>query len=283
MLILLLAMLSLSATAAPATAPVVDQPALDRLGWTLACQAYTFREMSFYETLDVLKSLGVRNVEIYPGQRLSPNEPKTRVDHHLSPQQIEQLKQKLRDADVTALSYGVVELKNSGESNARQVFDFARALDLKTIVCEPDEAAAEMLDRLAQEYKINVAIHNHPQPSHYGNCDTVVKFCDGRSQRIGACADVGHWYRSGLIPVECLQKLRGRILELHFKDLSTEKLDVPWGTGQCDVPAMLREIHRQKFPAVIVIEYESTKGQELIDNVAKSIQFLNTVARDLGQ
>ena len=37
-----------------------------------------------------------------------------------------------------------------------------------------------------------------------------MKVCEGRSDRIGACADIGHWYRSGLVPVECLKKLQGR-------------------------------------------------------------------------
>jgi sugar phosphate isomerase/epimerase len=51
---------------------------------------------------------------------------------------------------------------------------------------------------------------------------------------MGACADVGHWMRSGLDPLECIKKLDGHIICLHFKDLNKmgpDAHDVPWGTG----------------------------------------------------
>ena len=50
--------------------------------------------------------------------------------------------------------------------------------------------------------------------------------------------------RSGLNPVECLKKLEGRLISFHFKDLNKaggDAHDVPWGTGACNVPAMLAE------------------------------------------
>ena len=72
----LLAMPSGGAETAPANNPMphptIDQAALDKLGWKLGCQAWTFRKLSLFETLDTLNGLGVHYIEIYPGQRLSP-------------------------------------------------------------------------------------------------------------------------------------------------------------------------------------------------------------------
>jgi sugar phosphate isomerase/epimerase len=203
------------------------------------------------------------------------------MDHHLPAEQIAQIQKTLRDCDVTAVNYGVVELPND-ESKARQVFDFAKKLGLQTIVSEPPEDAFEMLDKLCAEYQINVAIHDHPKPSHYWNPDAVLKVCEGRSRRIGSCSDVGHWYRSGLVPLDCLRKLQGRIISLHFKDIAETKKDVPWGTGQCDIKALMTELKRQGVKPVFSIEYESTTGQELIDNVARSIEYFNSVATELA-
>ena len=92
----------------------------------------------------------------------------------------------------------------------------------------------------------------------------MLKVCKGRSKRIGACADTGHWARSGMKPIECIKKLAGRIISFHFKDLNQMGMgthdkpthDVPWGTGVCDVKGMLMEIRRQKLKAVFSIEYE---------------------------
>ena len=266
----------------PTNPPQIDYAALDKLGWKLGCQAYTFREMSASETLRVLQNLGIRYVEFYPGQKLAPDQPEVKVSHDMPFAETEWLKQKLRETGITAINYGVVPLPND-EAQARKVFNWARNLGIKTIVSEPPEDAFVMLDKLCAEYQIDVAIHDHAKPSHYWNPDAVLKVCEGRSDRIGACADVGHWYRSGLVPLDCLKKLDGRIISLHFKDIAENKKDVPWGTGKCDVKALMIELKRQGVKPVFSIEYESTTGQELIDNVAKSIDYFSKVATELSK
>ena len=79
-----------------------------------------------------------------------------------------------------------------------------------------------------------MAIHEHPKGhSIYWDPDSVLAAIKGRSPLMGACTDVGHWMSSGLDPVECLKKLDGHIICLHFKDLNemARAHDVPWGTG----------------------------------------------------
>ena len=65
---------------------------------------------------------------------------------------------------------------------------------------------------------------------------------------IGSSADVGHWRRDGLNQIDCLKKLEGRIISLHFKDIAPkeegvkEQHDVIWGKGILDVKGMLQEL-----------------------------------------
>jgi sugar phosphate isomerase/epimerase len=156
-------------------------------------------------------------------------------------------------------------------------------MGIKTIVAEPGEKTFDMLDKLTEEYQINISIHDHPKPSHYWNPETVLKAIDGHSKRIGACADIGHFVRSGLSSLESVKKLEGHIISLHMKDVMPEPGgggyagygDVVWGTGKVDVPAVLAELKRQGFKGVMSIEYEKTTGQELVDNVEKSIKFFS--------
>jgi len=261
--------------------PRINHEALEKLGWQLSCQAYTFREMSLFETLDVLQSLGLRYVEFYPDQRFSPEKPAVRTNHNMTGEQIAELKQKLAATGIKPVAYGVVGLAND-EAAARRVFDFARTMGIGVIVSEPEQAALPLLERLCQEYQISLALHNHPSPSRYANPDTVLKGVEGLSRRVGACADTGHWYRSGLVPLECLRKLEGRIISFHFKDLSAERRDVPWGTGVCDARGMLAEIKRQGFKGAFSIEYETGRGPALIANVARCVQFFSDVAGELA-
>lgn len=232
-------------------------PHAEKLGWRLACQAYSFNRFTFFEAVDKTASIGLKYIEAYPGQRLSKDN-SAAIDDNLSADNRKIVKKKLADSGVKLVNYGVCGLSNN-EAESRKVFDFAKDMGIETIVSEPGEDAMEILDKLCGEFSINVALHNHPKPSHYWNPDTVLKAVEGRSKRIGACADTGHWVRSGFKPLDCLKKLEGRIISFHFKDLnelSPEAHDVPWGTGVCDVKGMLAEIHRQKIKAVFSIEYE---------------------------
>jgi sugar phosphate isomerase/epimerase len=246
--------------------------------WRLCMQAYTFNRFTFYEAIDKTKALGLRYIEAYPGQQLSKEKPDVNFDHNVSAEIRTEVKKKLQAAGVKLVNYGVVGLSNNEQEN-RKVFDFAKDMGIETIVSEPPEDAFELIDKLCQEYKINVAIHNHPKPSHYWDPNTVLKVCKGRSSRIGACADTGHWFRSGLVPLECLKKLQGRIISLHFKDLS-EGHDVVWGTGKCDVKAMLTELARQNFKGVFSIEYEYN-WENSSPEIAQCIPYFQKTASQL--
>ena len=50
--------------------------------------------------------------------------------------------------------------------DGRKTFDFAKDMGLETIVSEPGEKDFPKLDELCGEYEINIAIHDHPKPSH---------------------------------------------------------------------------------------------------------------------
>ena len=229
--------------------------------WKLGMQAYSFNRFTFFEAVDKTKALEMKYIEVFPGQTLSKDHPDVKTDHNMSAADRKLMLQKLKETGVELTNYGVVGLPNN-EAECRKVFDFAKEMGIQTIVAEPPEDAFDLLDRLCEEYKINVAIHNHPKPSHYWNPDTVLKVCQGHSKRIGSCSDTGHWARSGVDPLEAIKKLgaAGRIVSLHFKDLNEfgnpGAHDVPWGTGICKVSDILKELNRQKFKGVFSIEYE---------------------------
>ena len=78
----------------------------------------------------------------------------------MASEQIDAINAKLKLAHMDIVSYDAVEL-GSNEAAARKVFEFGKKLKVKNIVCEPSADSLEMLDKLATEYKINVAILNN--------------------------------------------------------------------------------------------------------------------------
>src|SRR5438045_6752046 len=49
-----------------------DDSASERLGIKLSMQCYTYRALTFFETVDRATRLGIKYLEIYPGQTLKP-------------------------------------------------------------------------------------------------------------------------------------------------------------------------------------------------------------------
>jgi sugar phosphate isomerase/epimerase len=258
-----------------------DDTAAEKLGWKLSVQAWTFRDRTAFEAIDAAHALGVKYMEFYPGQSLSPEQKDAKVGPDLTAAQRDAFKAKLAASGVKAMNFGVVNF-SSDAAAARKVFEFAKDMGLQTITCEPaDKAAWDAVEKLTEEFHINAACHNHPKPTHYWDPEIVLEAIKHRSSRVGCCADTGHWSRSGLNTVECLKKYEGRIICLHFKDISKGE-DRPWGTGDGNAAGMLRELHRQGFKGVISLEYESGAGKELEANAAKCVAFFDEQARAIG-
>jgi sugar phosphate isomerase/epimerase len=278
-----LALVSLHGSRALGSAPGAGAPHAEKLGWRLGCQAYSFNQYTFYEAIDKTASLGLHYIEAYPGQKLSAEKPDAKTDESLPPELRREVKAKLADGGVKLVNYGVCGLSKD-EAASRRTFEFAKDMGIETIVSEPAPDAFDTIEKLCEEFQINVALHNHPKPSRYWNPDTVLACCQGRSKQIGACADTGHWMRSELNPVEQLKKLEGRIISFHFKDLNkfgAGAHDVPWGTGEGSVKAMLTEIRRQKIKAVFSIEYEHNWTSSLPE-IAQGVAYFDKVAVELA-
>jgi sugar phosphate isomerase/epimerase len=236
----------------------VDTSSADKLGWQLAVHSYTFQKFSIFEAIDKTAALGVKYMSISGSVILEGTNRLTTVD--LSDQQREAINQKLAaDGFGSFVNMGVVQLP-ADEAKCRKVFEFAKKWGIGILVAEPQPEALDTVEKLCKEYNIKVAIHDHPKGhSIYWNPDSVLAAIKGRTPLMGACADVGHWMRSGLDPLECLKKLDGHIICLHFKDLNQmgpDAHDVPWGTGAGKTRELMAELKRQHFHGAFCVEYE---------------------------
>ncbi len=249
--------------------------------WKLALQSWTYNGLSLFEAIDKAKEAGLKCIEVFPGQRISKD-----VSAGFNPDApmsaLAQVKIKLEKAGVKLTSYGVEPDFGKDERSARKLFDFAKIMGIDTLVTEPAKGSFDLLDKLTEEYAIDIAIHNHPKPSRYWSPDVILEAVKGHSKRIGACADIGHWMRSGIDPMEAVKKLEGRIISSHFKDLNEmgNGHDVVWGTGTGNSKAILAELYRQGFSGVFAIEYEyAMQGPE----VAECARFFEKTAEELAR
>jgi sugar phosphate isomerase/epimerase len=250
-------------------------PHADKLGWRLGCQAWTFNKFTLFEAIDRTAQLGLHYIEAFPhGQKLSAENSEI-FGPKMSAEGRKAVKEYLASKNVKLVNMGVGPYD-------REAFEFAKEMGMETLVSEPKFDAYDALDKLCEEFKINVALHDHPKPSPYWDPEIVLKVCKDHSKRIGACCDTGHWIRSGLKPVECLQKLEGRIISFHLKDLnefSRSGHDVVWGTGAGDVKGVLTEVKRQGIKPVFSMEYEH---QFTMRELAECVAYFDKVAAGLA-
>lgn len=231
-------------------------------GFAIGCILYTFKDFSVFEAIEKTAECGGTVVELSAKPNLSKEEPNVAFDYNASPEVLQKVRDKLARHKLRAVTYAIIPFP-AQEAEARKVFEFAKAMGLRAIVTEPAEPM-DLIEKLVKEYDIMVGFHNHPrQPNNpaYRMWDPnyILSMVKDRDPRVGACADTGHWIRSGLKPVDCLRILKGRIVCSHFKDLnemSPAAHDVPFGTGVANIPGILDELKAQRFEGSLSIEYE---------------------------
>jgi sugar phosphate isomerase/epimerase len=231
-------------------------------GFYIGSIAYTFDHFSLFEALEKTADCGGKVVELSAKTSLSKEEPNVPFDFHASAETIQKVKDKLAQCKLRAVNYAVIPFP-ADEGDARKLFEFAKAFGLRSITTESPELIDRM-EKLVKEYDIMIAFHDHPRrpndPSYkMWDPNYILSLVKDRDPRIGACADTGHWVRSGLKPVECLRILKGHIISSHLKDLNEMELrahDVPYGTGVSDIPGILEELKAQGFEGNLSIEYE---------------------------
>ena len=266
----------------PTTPSAKLSPAIraqEKLGWRLGIEAYTFHKFTFFETIEKTAELGLPYIGgLSFMQRVSKDIPKN-FDQHLSDGELREIRLKMDSAGVRLLTYYAQDIPED-EAGCRKLFEFGRKMGIETFMCEPKPESLDLLDKLCNEYGINVAIHNHGRniSPHYWHPEGVLKACEGRSKRIGACPDLGYWLRSGIDPIEGIRLLKDRLITVQMHDLHEpggNGHDVPWGTGIGKSEEFFRELHRLGVkPTMIGLEY-SHDWMESMPKIAKCIQFFN--------
>jgi len=263
----------------------VSTPNMEKLGWQLGVQLYTYRRFPFLEAMEKIAAIGARHVEICFFLGYDKARPKIKMNEDMEPDVRKELKDKLAEKGMS-LSAFYADLGGNADK-AKKIFEFCKEMGTRVIVAEPPPSALEMIDKLCEEYQVNVGIHNHPEKKgyKYWQPEAVLEAVKDRSKRIGGCCDTGHWVRSGLDPVESLKKMEGRIVGFHLKDAAEmdkrNAKDTILGQGKANYKEVLKELKRQGYKGLTTIEYEEDTPA-LQDDMVKNVAFVESVAKELG-
>jgi inosose dehydratase len=225
----------------------------------LGLQIYSLRTYKVDEALKHAHDMGFRFIEFYPGMYPLDSDAAA----------IATMNRKLAALGLTTSALGVVRFTKDAAAN-RKLFEFAKAAGIRTFGADPDPDSFASLDELVREFDVRIAIHNHGPTHRYNKAIDVLHAVEKYDPRIGACADLGHYLRSGERPVEVIRLLKGRLYGIHLKDfaeMQDKTKGVILGKGHIDVPAVMAALVAADFPAdgALSVEYEENPQNPLAD------------------
>ena len=225
----------------------------------LGIQLYSLRGFPVDQALEHAADIGFKQVEFYSGMLATDASPET----------IRQIRQRVNDLGMTISSHGVNHVGTDRKAN-ENLFKFAQALGVKSITIDPDPDSFDQLDELVKAFDIRVAIHNHGPNHRYNKVVDVLRAIEKHDQRIGACADLGHFIRSGEPPTEVIRLLKGRLYGIHLKDFSAmedKAKGVILGKGHLNVDAVIDALIAVNFPpdGALSLEYEENPKDPIAD------------------
>lgn len=153
--------------------------------------------------------------------------------------QVKEFKAKLADKGIEAYGVGPHYLKTAEQ--LKQGFDLCAKLGVKTYVGVPWKNAVDGTDtwteirgnmelveqasKLADEYKIEFAIHNHGLDRKVGGCpfmfptaESIMKDIAGLSPRVGLCLDIAYSQADGYDVAELIHKYHDRLFDVHLRN-----------------------------------------------------------------
>lgn len=233
-------------------------------GFNMGVQSYSLRGFKDPKVaLKHTKTLGLKYWEAYPNH----------IPMGGTPKHIAEQKAILKEAGVKLLAYGVLGF-DANETKARAAFDFAKAMGIVSLSANPkkDKATFDLLDKLCEEYKIAIAIHNHGPGALYDKVADVQEVVMDRHPLVGACVDTGHYLRSDEVPHEVIAKLGKRVFGVHLKDVKTYEKDGKkrkqfriLGEGDLNTYECLKELRKLKYNMCLSLEYEENPSNPLSD------------------
>ncbi len=167
------------------------------------------------------------------------------------------------DAGVDIVSIGVSDIADNEESE-RKHFEFLKmagarfmsvTFDINTV-----PGCFRTAEKLADEYDMLLAIHNHGGRHWLGPAETLAWVFDNTSDRIGLCLDTAWALDSREDPVAMAEKFADRLYGVHLKDFTVDRArkpkDVVVGEGNLDLKKLVHVMGKAGFNGYSVLEYE---------------------------
>lgn len=195
-------------------------------------------------------------------------------------------RQRVSQLTDSLIAYRVASLPKD-EWAARDLFDFAKAMKIESIILDSIPENMALTAILAQSYGVNVVLcGNHSAVTealrrsgalidHSYDYADAKEAADGRQRsvsRVGACLDPQGLAEEGVPIKDAIEELGEQI---HIVELPADFRNAP-----CDVACILENLYRKDLkPSLIIIR--KTKQKETTQDLQRAVRALNPALRPL--
>lgn len=219
-------------------------------GLKLGVASYTFRKFTLDQAIAMSKEAGAGYISLKD----------VHLPYKSTREERQEARRKVEAAGLVLISGGVIYMKNN-EEEIRGFFDYARDAGMPTIVASPDIDALDTVEKMAKEYGIRIAIHNHgPGDKKYPSPLDVWRLVKDRDEHLGLCIDVGHTVRIGEDPVDAIRQCGQRLYDFHIKDeteATPKGKPTEVGLGVIDIVGVLKALVELRYAFHVGLEYEA--------------------------
>ncbi|MBI4026041.1 MAG: sugar phosphate isomerase/epimerase [Verrucomicrobia bacterium] len=160
-------------------------------------------------------------------------------------------------------SIGVQRFQNDAKLE-KNFFEFVKRAGAKVIsadfAIDSVPSSYRTAEKLAEEYDVNLAIHNHGGRHWLGAAAMLCNVFANTSPRIGLCLDTAWALDSGEDPIKMAVDFGERLYGVHIKDFVFDRArkhrDVVVGSGNLDLKKLLVVLKKSRSCASTVLEYE---------------------------
>lgn len=245
------------------------------LGFRIGVCSYSFREFARGFTISMIKELGVRYVSVKSFH----------IPYTSTPEEIATARKDFEKAGLTIVSGGNMDLKSDDPAVLRKYFEYARACGMPMIVGAPTHQTLPMVEKLAREFNIKVAIHTHgPEDPNFPKPQVVLDAVKHMDPRMGLCMDVGHSMRDGSNVVDDIASAGPRLFDMHMKDLRDPRDKNSWcdvGDGVMPVVAIFKQLRHVGYQGCVDLEYE-TNSYNPVPGMLHSLGYMNGVVTGIA-
>lgn len=194
----------------------------------------------------------------------------------------ERVRRRFDDAGIEIYTFNPMLDADCTDAEIDGVFLAAKALGVRAINASIHLPMLKRAIPFAEKHRLILAVHGHSVVSDPEAFSTRKTFVDAfaLSKWVWANLDIGHYTAAGEDPLAFINEFHDRITNLHIKDRTRNKsrtvedgANVPWGTGDTPIAAVLRLLRDRRYAIPAFIEIEHIGSTTAVGEVQRAKEF----------